>query len=253
MYFLCSLQKLNPNKSYKRCSIKKHLIALIFLFVFSLASGAQQPITEDLYASQITNEKYKIQLDNEITFIYRFSDGTKAEYLKIPMFPNGMIIVPRVGEFNVVDKTVTELISIIKPNLPAGCEVEIFVYRVPNNVSVLGEVKNPGSYGVRDIKTIYDAIAKAGGFNKVAKRTHVKLIRQRRDGSRSSYEINFPKHVFKAYQPGTGVGEDKYLIREGDMVFVPPSYLKRSFEFLKDATRFAVFGVVTGLISAALN
>jgi protein involved in polysaccharide export with SLBB domain len=232
--------------------MKKKILALIFFLLIGLVTSAQMP-SEDIYASQITNEKYKIQLDNEISFIYRFTDGTKAEYLKIPMFPNGMIIVPRVGELNVVDKTVTELISIIKLNLPAGCEVEVFVYRVPNNVSVLGEVKNPGSYGVRDIKTVYDAIAKAGGFNKVAKRTHVTLIRQRRDGSRSSYEINFPKHVFKAYQPGTGVGEDKYLIREGDMVFVPPSPMKKSIEFLKDATRFALFGVVTGLISAALN
>jgi protein involved in polysaccharide export with SLBB domain len=232
--------------------MKNKFLALIFFFLMSLASGAQIP-SDDLYTAQITNDKYKIQLDNEISFIYRYNDGTKAEYLKIPMFPNGMIIVPRVGELNVVDKTITELITIIKPNLPEGCEVEVFVYRVPNNVSVLGEVKNPGSYGVRDIKTIYDAIAKAGGFNKVAKRTHVKLIRQRRDGSRLSYEINFPKHVFKAYQPGTGVGEDKYLIREGDMVFVPPSPLKKSYEFLKDATRFALFGVVTGLISAALN
>ncbi|MEY3370760.1 MAG: hypothetical protein RLZZ361_1430 [Cyanobacteriota bacterium] len=232
--------------------MKKKILALIFFLLIGLVTSAQMP-SEDIYDSQITNEKYKIQLDNEISFIYRFTDGTKAEYLKIPMFPNGMIIVPRVGELNVVDKTVTELISIIKLNLPAGCEVEVFVYRVPNNVSVLGEVKNPGSYGVRDIKTVYDAIAKAGGFNKVAKRTHVTLIRQRRDGSRSSYEINFPKHVFKAYQPGTGVGEDKYLIREGDMVFVPPSPMKKSIEFLKDATRFALFGVVTGLISAALN
>jgi protein involved in polysaccharide export with SLBB domain len=229
------------------------LLALIIVLVLSSIPVNADFSAEDLYASQITNEKYKIQLDNEITFIYRFSDGTKAEYLKIPMFPNGMIVVPRVGEFNVVDKTIVELIDAIKPKLPEGSEVEIFVYRVPNNVSVLGEVKNPGSYGVRDIKTIYDAIAKAGGFNKIAKRTHVKLIRQRRDGSRSSYIINFPKEVFKAEKPGTGVGEDKYLIREGDMVFVPPSPLKKSYEFLKDATRFALFGVVTGLISAALN
>lgn len=232
---------------------KQNLIILIFLILFNSFSVSAEFTGEDLYASQITNEKYKIQLDNEISFLYRFPDGTKAEYLKIPMFPNGMIIIPRVGEYNVVDKTVSELISLIKSKLNAGVEVEIFVYRVPNNISVLGEVKNPGSYSVRDIKTIYDAIAKAGGFNKVAKRTHVKLIRQRRDGSRSSFEINFPKEVFKASTPGSGVGEDRYLIREGDMVFVPPSPLKKTYEFMKDATRFALFGVVTGMISAAFN
>lgn len=230
------------------------VVLLICLLIGTLCQpGFASKFEPVPFVSQLNNEHYTIQLDNEITFIYFKPDGSKSEYPKIPMFPNGMIVVPEIGEYNLVDKNINEVKELIRSKLGDKTRIEIFVYRVPNNVSVLGEVKNPGSYTVRDIKTVYDAIAKAGGFTKVAKKSKVQLIRQRRDGTRVSFYINFPKEVFKAYEPGTGVGEEKYLVREGDMLHVPASATRKTYEFLKDATRFALFGVVTGLISAAVN
>ena len=44
-------------------------------------------------------------------------------------------------------------------------------------VSVLGEVKNPGMYKIKDRATVLDAIAMAGGLTEYAKKDKIMVIR----------------------------------------------------------------------------
>jgi protein involved in polysaccharide export with SLBB domain len=237
--------------------IKKTIIIILSIH-FLLIQAAQATVKhgvvceEGKFVGYINRKNYSVQKDNEITFIYRYKDGTEKRYEKIPVYPSGTMMVPEYKELQVVDITGDELKDIIQAKLDLE-SVDIFMYRTANNVAILGEVRNPGSYAMKDIKTVYDAIAKAGGFSSVAKRTKVTLIRQRIDGTRVSYDINFPKEVFKAYEPGTGVGEDIYIIQEGDLIFVPGSFPKKSWDLIKRAFSAATLGGFIGLFSGLAN
>jgi hypothetical protein len=204
------------------------------------------------FIGYINRKHYTIQKDNEITFIYRYKDGSEKRYDKIPVYPSGTMMLPEFREYYVDDMTGDELKEVLKEELNLA-SIDIFMYRTANNISVLGEVRNPGSYTIKDIKTVYDAIAKAGGFTNVSRRSKVALIRQKLDGTRVTYEINFPKEVFKAYEPGTGIGEEIYIVQEGDLIFVPGSFPKKSWDFIKRTFSAATLGAFIGLFSGLSN
>ena len=237
--------------------MRKILLVLTILisvsYLPSQATKQQGVINEgSKFIGYLNHQEYEIQTDNEITFIYHYQDGSERSFDKIPVFPNGTILIPEYNETQVLGMISSELKDLIKEKLSLS-SVDIFIYRVPNNISVLGEVKSPGSYPMKNIKTVYDGIAKAGGFSDVAKKTKVTLIRQKIDGTRLSYTINFPKEVFKAYEPGTGIGEDIYILQEGDLIYVPGSIPKKTWKIFKKALAAATFGVFTGLASSAFN
>jgi protein involved in polysaccharide export with SLBB domain len=114
-------------------------------------------------------------------------------------------------------------------------------------------VKNPGSFSATDIKTIYDAIGKAGGFTLDADKRHVKLIRQHTDGSRDEKLINFPKQVYKAYDADSGIGQETYLLKEGDLICVPASRLKQIGLFTLRLSQIATIGIISGVVSVIIN
>ena len=62
-------------------------------------------------------------------------------------------------------------------------------------VSVLGEVKNPGVYKIKDRATLLDAIAMAGGLTEYAKRDKVTLMRTDASGERRHYKINLDDQI----------------------------------------------------------
>jgi len=239
----------------------KRLVFLCLLICFqnfSFAASAARllgnpKMKADDLVSKIYDQNYTISRDNTLDFYYSFKDGSSKNYKDIQVFPNGTIIVPKVGEEFIFDKTTDELKQIIFQKNPNLTDVEIFIKRVANNFSVLGEVNSPGSYSLADVRTIYDGIAKAKGFTEVAKKSKVLLIRQREDGSRYTYEIDFPKEVFNAYGEDTGIGEDAYLLREGDLIYVGGAAVRKMWRMFKKAMGAATIGVFAGIMSAAIN
>jgi protein involved in polysaccharide export with SLBB domain len=79
---------------------------------------------------------------------------------------------------------------------------------------VLGQVKDPGSYGFKERLTLVQAISLAGGLTAVASRRKVKLIRETANG-RETFEIDL-RRILDSKQ------EDLPL-EPGDVVFVPES------------------------------
>ena len=205
------------------------------------------------FISKIYDDYYSISRDNTIDFIYNYSDGSQKTFTGIPVFPNGNLVLPNIGEEHVYGLTIKELQELILEKTDNVTDVEIFIKRIPNNFSVLGEVNNPGSFKLEDIRTIYDGIAKAKGFTDVARKSKVTLIRQREDGSRYSYIINFPKEVFEAYDADSGIGRDAYLLKEGDLIYVYASTPKKVWKIFKQALSAATLGVFAGLVGGALD
>lgn len=189
-------------------------------------------------------EDYRLRIYDKLTII----QNGETLVSNTMVLPNGHIIVPKYGELEVVDKDLNQLSKVFSNS-------EFLVSHQSKNVSVIGEVKSPGAYSPVAITTVYDAIASAGGFGSLADKRSVMIIRQYKDGTRESFEVNFPKEVFKAYEKG--IGEDKYTINEGDIIYVPKSRIKQLASFgsnlFKTAFQVATIGLLSGAISSALD
>ncbi len=210
----------------------------ILLIIFSPVEAAKREISE-----------YKIQAYDQITMMLKKNDATSEVILnRVPVLESGHIILGRYGEIKIEGLTIDDL----KAKFP---EAEFIVHHQSKYVSVIGEVMKPGSYAPESISTVYDAIAVAGGFTRLSNKRKVKVVHQHKDGRREVYFINFPKEVFKAYDKG--IGEDRYLIAEGDLISVSKSRWKQAHAFvtnlLNTVVQVSTIGLISGAVSSAIN
>jgi polysaccharide export outer membrane protein len=117
----------------------------------------------------------------------------------VPVRPDGKISIPLIGEMPASGKTATELqkeISLRYAKFIAEPAVTVVVKEVNSpKVSVLGEVKNPGMYKIKDRATVLDAIAMAGGTTDYAKKDKVTLIRVNAAGETSRVKVNLNEQI----------------------------------------------------------
>ncbi len=85
--------------------------------------------------------------------------------------------------------------------------------QISRKITVTGKVQKPGNYPFVSNMTIVEAIAAAGGFTDLAKRTAVRLTRTGSDGMQSTDEIDV-KAISNGEQPNVPV-------RPGDIIEVP--------------------------------
>ena len=108
--------------------------------------------------------------------------------------PDGRISLPLIGELQASSKTALELQDEVRFKLKKYISepvVNVIVKEVNSaKVSVLGEVKTPGMYKIKDKATVLDAIALAGGFTEYAKRDKVIVIRSDASGGQKPFKVN---------------------------------------------------------------
>ena len=84
-------------------------------------------------------------------------------------------------------------------------------------VTVLGEVRSPGSYTVDKEKcSIFDALALAGDLNLFGKRNNVLLMREDGNGEKSFYRINLQDKNLVLYP-------SLFYLQQNDMLYVEPN------------------------------
>jgi protein involved in polysaccharide export with SLBB domain len=130
---------------------------------------------------------------------------------------DGTIRFPWIENVAVAGKTRGEIGELIEEKLADGWlrqpQVTVRVLdRQNREVSVLGQVNEPGSYPFKERLTLVQAISLAGGMNPLAQAKKVKLIRETAEGTKT-YEIDVgaildSKRVDLPLEPG-------------DIVFVP--------------------------------
>ena len=95
--------------------------------------------------------------------------------------PDGKISLPLIGELEAVGKTVVQVQEETARRLKQYVTepmVTVIVTEVNSpKVSVLGQVKRPDVYSIKQRVTVLDAIAMAGGFTEYANRDSVVIIR----------------------------------------------------------------------------
>jgi polysaccharide export outer membrane protein len=172
--------------------------------------------------------------------------GTPTDILRESRVrPDGRISVFPVGDVVAAGRTVRELEAAVIQLLAAELRqprVTVEVSEVAGNqVHVLGQVKNPGSYPAGPFMTLAQAISTAGGFEDNAARNSVLIFH--RDGARNLRVARVP--FDRAITSGK-VEADLPLARF-DIVFVPRSTIGNVEVFSRQVFGSALLGFETVL------
>ncbi|MEM7154197.1 MAG: polysaccharide biosynthesis/export family protein [Myxococcota bacterium] len=132
---------------------------------------------------------------------------------------DGSIRFPWIGSVEVAGRSKAEIAESIETALADGWlrqpQVSVRVLERQNReVSVLGQVNEPGSYPFKERLTLVQAISLAGGLNPLAQAKKVQLTRDTAEG-RQTYVIDV-RQILESKQA------DLPLL-PGDIVFVPES------------------------------
>jgi len=138
-----------------------------------------------------------------------------ASFLSYSIDKEGYLFLPVIGKILVKDKTISEVIVILKDALTHILNQPIVTVKLVNRyVSVLGEVKNPGHFAYsQDKLTIYDALGLAGDITDYGNRDKVILIRNI-NGENIRINVDITKSDV--------LSSDYYNLRPNDIVYVKP-------------------------------
>jgi polysaccharide export outer membrane protein len=135
------------------------------------------------------------------------------------------IVMPLIGVVDLKRRTVREaellIASLYKKDYLVDPQINITVTEYsPRTINVLGAVNAPGSVVIppEHIFTLLDAIAKSGGFSRLANRNRLSLTRTLPSGETQNFTIDADQLV-------TGDAINKWTVQDGDIVFVPERIL----------------------------
>jgi len=132
--------------------------------------------------------------------------------------PECSVSYPLLGTLEVCGKSPPEIGRQVRDGLADGYlknpQVSVLVkeYR-SKKVSVFGQVKTPGTLAYAAGMTVVEAISEAGGFTEMARKNAVTVTRVIKGSEKTRYTV-----------PVEAIGEghaDNFMIRPGDVVFVP--------------------------------
>lgn len=154
---------------------------------------------------------------------------------------NGDIEYPRLGSFRVEGLTKTQLADLIKQKLEGQLNQPTVVVRFLNyRISVLGEVRTPGTFNVPTERvTILEALGLAGDVTEFGKRSNIKILREN-NGQRNIGTVDLTsKEMFTS---------PFYHLQQNDVVIVEQSRQKiRQREQQNTAQQI---GIATSIITA---
>ncbi|MBB5719967.1 polysaccharide export outer membrane protein [Stakelama sediminis] len=171
-------------------------------------SSSYQPISL-ASANNGVDGKYRLGPGDAVRVTVYGEDKMSGEY---EVAGNGSLALPLIGDVPAGGKTAAELAALVRTRLADGgylldpqVSAEVRDYRP---YYILGEVSKPGEYPYADRLTIFQAVARAGGFTPRADQHRVVL---RRSDWAAAREVRL-----------TG---DALLIAPGDTIYIQESAL----------------------------
>lgn len=135
------------------------------------------------------------------------------------------IMVPLVGSVNVKDRTVREtellLTDLYQQDYLVNPQINVTVVEyAQRTINVLGAVNAPGSIPIPPEKNLnlLEAIARSGGFSRLANRNRVSLTRTQADGRTSNFTVDADQLV-------SGDAGSRAPVQDGDVIYVPERIL----------------------------
>ncbi len=165
---------------------------------------------------------------------------------------DGTIDFPIVGKIKVSGLTKTEceamILDKIRPYL-ADTEKPIVAVRMSSySISVLGEVKNPGSFQVsREKINIFEALAQAGDMTIYGVRDRVRLIREDASGKKDIHILDLTDANI--------INSPYYYLQQNDIVYVEPSNIKKQDARVGSMTTlwFSATSILVSVASLLVN
>jgi polysaccharide biosynthesis/export protein len=132
---------------------------------------------------------------------------------------NGKINLPLVGEVEVLGLTLNQASVLIQRELSKSIIDPIVNLNFLNfRFTILGEVKNPGTYSVYNPKiNIIQALGLAGDITIDGKRNNIKLMREV-GGTMTTTIIDITKSDF--------IGTDVYYLQKDDIIYIEPTFTR---------------------------
>jgi len=141
---------------------------------------------------------------------------------KVRVSSKSLITFPLVGEVDVKGLTVSELekklFTLLEKDYLVNPQVNVVIEEY-STVSVMGEVKKPGSYPIKGKLTAVEAVSLAEGFTKIASPNRAKIIRTNLDGSKTEISVR----LHDIMQGGRGRQKSNIDLQGGDVLVVPES------------------------------
>lgn len=145
--------------------------------------------------------------------IYETQNNGVARPLPYIVNANGYIIFPAIGKFMVSGLTLTEITEELNTKLLPFLNDPIINIRLLNfKVSVIGEVRAPGSYTILNERiNIVEALALAGDLTIYGKRSSITLIREK-NGKRTFIDIDLTNRAL--------FNSPYYYLTQNDVLYV---------------------------------
>lgn len=242
LFFLC-LQSCSSKKnilyfqdadSYEPSVVKYQKNTLQPNDILSIAISALVPETAVAYNKQAASISSGSQ------------QVTSVEVLKLQSYlvkNDGTIKLPVLGEISTLGKTVQDLETDIYNLLVTGnhlVEPSVDIRLLNAKVTVLGEVKMPGTYTFTEQAiSIPQALGYAGDLTITGKRKDVLLIREI-DGKRVVHTLDLTRTNW--------INDDNYYVRPNDVLIVNPNTTK-----VKTAGFLGNFSSLIGVISLLIT
>lgn len=157
---------------------------------------------------------------------------------------NGYIDFPKLGKVKLAGRTRTEAIDYLRSEVSKyivspGISLEIRNFRV----TVLGEVKNPGTYPINNDRiTLLEALGLAGDLTINGVRKNILIVREQ-NGSKQEYRIDLTSR--------DALNSPVYYLAQNDVIYVEPNGARiQSSKYTQNTSIFvSISSVIIGLIA----
>ena len=178
-------------KPYKRWN-RASSLALMIMTSATIVPGAdvlKPPV------NTVVGVEYRLGPDDQIeVFVWKEPELSTT----VTVRPDGWVSLPLAGEIEATGKTAVELQQEIATKIGkfvVNPIVNVMVKQVNSlKISVLGEVRKPDVYRIKNRVTVLDAIAMAGGFTDLAKPNKVVVLRNTPTGPKR-FKVNVKQLV----------------------------------------------------------
>ena len=240
------------------------LISLLFLLLGSCTSKKDiyyfQDIDKLLSETNIAKSSENIQVNDELLILVtsldleatkpfnllRLTGDSRSETMTYLVDSKGNIDMPTLGQIHVEGKTRIEVRDLLEAELKRYIKDVIVNVRILNfRVTILGDVKTPGTYPVESEKiNIFQALGLAGDLNVSAMRKNIVLIRD--NGTHKEYQkIDLTSSDL--------INATYYHLQQNDIIYIPPNAAKIKSASINPIYSFALstLSSVIGLITLA--
>lgn len=190
-------------------------ISLAFVAATAAACGPRAAQLAGVDGSPTTPvSEYRIGSGDELNITVW---GNEQLTRTVAVRPDGMISLPLLNDVKAVGLTPMELRNDLAKKLTKFInrpEVSVGLASIRSfKVSVVGEVRKPGTFEMNTGGTVLDALAQAEGLNDFASRGRIFVLR-RQGGETTRLPFNYRQVVSSA-------GQGNFYLRPGDVVVVP--------------------------------